>query len=252
MTAYDLSEILKEWPYDPERNVRRVTRADGREWIQVRLPLGIEQFELDGRPDGRRPRRKESWLEYYLQRLKAQPEGERRLEPPDCARLIEEGVLYYYRYLLLFQLGDYDRVIRDTTRNLQMLDLIQKYAVDEDDKVRIAQYQPYIVRMLASARAMKLAGEGRVDEAKQVIEDAILEIESLPEVPVPTFAFERRRSLTVLRGMLGEMKEQQAPSEIEQLRARLRAAVEAEDYERAAKLRDFLRRMEETREAPGD
>jgi len=244
MTTYDISEVLKEWPYDPERNVRRVRTPDGREWIQVRLPLGIEQYELDGRPDGRRPQRRESWLDYYLQRLKDLPESERRLDPTDCARLIDEGTLYYYRYLLLFQLGDYDRVIRDTTRNLRMADLIMKYAVEEDDKIRIGQYQPYIIRMRASAQAMKLAGENRVDEAKEIIEEAILEIESLPEIPSSTFAFERRRSLAVLRGMLGEMKHHRAPSEIEQLRLRLREAVEAEDYERAARIRDLLRRME--------
>ena len=46
----------------------RITLADGREVMQVRLPLGIEQYELSGRPDGHRPHDAESAFDYHLER----------------------------------------------------------------------------------------------------------------------------------------------------------------------------------------
>ena len=51
----DLSRILEAWSYGDKKHVRRVTNHRGDEVLQVRLPLGIEQYEFQGRPDGRRP-----------------------------------------------------------------------------------------------------------------------------------------------------------------------------------------------------
>jgi len=45
--------------------------VDGRPIMQVRTPLGIEQYELDGRPDGRHPHDMESVLDFQHARLAA-------------------------------------------------------------------------------------------------------------------------------------------------------------------------------------
>ncbi len=245
MCAADISKTLQEWPYDPQCNVRRVVDLDGSEKLQVRLPLGIEQYELDGRPDGLRPGGRESYLELYLERLGDVSEDARQLSAEECELLHEEGVLYYFRYLLCFQIGDYDRVIRDTQRNLRMFDFVRERAARQEDKLKLDQYRPYILRVLASAMALKCAGKEDFGSARKMLSQAIQEIEDLEEVPTPTFEFEKQRSLSVLRGMVKEMRSHRAPSEKEQLRQRLRAAVEAEDYERAAKLRDVLRAMDQ-------
>jgi len=50
----DIRGFLDSWPYDPEESVR-VKEIGGRFVVQVRLPFGIEQYERDNRPDGRRP-----------------------------------------------------------------------------------------------------------------------------------------------------------------------------------------------------
>src|SRR5579859_3318322 len=65
----DLRKALDSWPYDPENDSRLAQGADGREILQVRTPMGLEQYELDGRPDGARPHQKDSALEYYSQKL---------------------------------------------------------------------------------------------------------------------------------------------------------------------------------------
>ena len=137
----DLKPFLDSWPYDPDDCVRVIALANGREVIQVRLPLGIEQYELDGRPDGSHPHGAESSLDHYLARLEeAKTSGSEvgfRLDSDECVELFNEGVLYYYRYLHLFQLKDWPRTVRDTLRNLKLFDFVHKYAKRGEDRHQV-------------------------------------------------------------------------------------------------------------------
>src|ERR1700686_4731332 len=127
----DIRKILESWPYDPDADARLTQGEDGREILQVRTPVGIEQYELDGRPDSTRPHGFESALAYHLQSLEeAQLAGradEFKLGRRECNELFSEGTLYYFRYVRLFQLKDWARTVRDTERNLRAFDFINRY-----------------------------------------------------------------------------------------------------------------------------
>ena len=87
----------------------------------MRLDLGLLQMEVHGRPDGRRPYGKESYLHYFEERLSRYVRiiGSDKgfsLSEDQCQRLREEAVMYYHRYLSLFILGDFPGVVRDTAR----------------------------------------------------------------------------------------------------------------------------------------
>src|SRR6266699_7146479 len=116
--SIDLRKLLKSWPYDPDEDGRIVKGEDGREILQVRTPVGIEQYELDGRPDAERPHGMESALEFHQRRLEEAKIGGREadfeLSSQDCAELFNEGTLFYFRYVRLFQLRDWARTMRDT------------------------------------------------------------------------------------------------------------------------------------------
>src|SRR5258706_1357557 len=109
----DIRKILQNWPHDPENDARMTHGEDGRDILQVRTPVGIEQYEVNGRPDGARPHDMESSLEYYLQRYaEAQSSGREakfKLSRRECNELFSEGTLYYFRYVRLFQLKDWAR-----------------------------------------------------------------------------------------------------------------------------------------------
>ncbi|HEV2318140.1 MAG TPA: hypothetical protein VGV18_00210, partial [Verrucomicrobiae bacterium] len=130
--ANDIRELLESWPYDPDNDARIARGRDGREILQVRTPLGLEQLEMQGRPDGARPHEMESALEFHEQKLQqaevAGSAGEFELTAHDCAELIGEGTLYYFRYLRLFQLHRWPETARDTARNLRLFDFIRRYA----------------------------------------------------------------------------------------------------------------------------
>src|SRR6476659_3830576 len=168
----DLREALKAWPYDPENDARVAVGKDGRQILQVRTPLGIEQMEMDGRPDGARPHGVESALEFQMMRLAtakaAGKEEDFELSPDACAELFNEGTLYYLRYVRLFQLRDWPRTIRDTSRNLRAFDLIHRYAQREEDQMFLEKWRPYILRVQWSASALAGLDKGLFDKALRI------------------------------------------------------------------------------------
>ena len=242
----DITRLLEEWPYDSENSVRIITADDGRSVLQVRQPLGIEQYELDGRPDGKSPDGFETVVERVEHRLAeyetahGTDEGF-ELGEEEATDLENEGIIFYYRYLLLFQLNDFDRVIRDTAHNLRICDLLDEYA-EQADKEAVLQFKPYIYRMHSVSQAMNKVQSHENEEARAILEEAIDAIQAMEEIDTPAFQFERVRSVNYLRSALEQIDESN-DDPVEQLRRELDAAVEEEDYERAAKLRDHLREL---------
>jgi len=244
--AIDLKQILASWPYDPENDARVVRVPKGREVLQVRTPLGLEQYELDGRPDGVRPHLRESVLEFHLARFEQAKitgqEGDFDLSPNDCAELFNEGTLYYLRYVRLFQLRDWTRTIRDTARNLRVFDFVHEHARREEDQMFLEKWRPYILRVNASAAAMQQIEKSAFQRAQSITQEAIDKIETLDEiVDDETFEFERERSLQALRELLAQIQKNQPLSELEQLERQLGRAIERQEFERAALLRDKIR-----------
>lgn len=241
----DITDLLDDWPYDSEQTMRMVVARDGRTVLQVRLPMGIEQYELDGRPDGVRPYGKETVVAELQDRL-TEYAGTRgssdgfELTTEDCSEIQEEAVLFYHRYLLLFQLNDFRRVERDTEHNLQICHLLENFCDDDEERIAVLQFRPYILRMNAMARSMQRLNESDTGQARHILESAIVQIRDLHEIDTPAFQFERVRSINYLKAALEQVREHPIDP-VDALRARLDEAVEAEDYERAAQLRDQIR-----------
>jgi hypothetical protein len=244
-TKPDLKTLLDSWTYDPNDCVRIVTLADDREVMQVRLPLGIEQYELDGRPDGQRPHKTDSAFDYHLERSQQASTTKFQLSPDDCVELFNEGVLYYYRYLHLFQMNDWRRTLRDTTRNLLLFDFVRRHAVREEDKHYLEQWRPYVLRINAVAAAMIELADDCHQKALLIIRTAADKIEALPELDEDTFKFERHRSLEALHELAAEIEKNTPLTEIQKLENQLTEAVTAEHYENAAKIRDRIRNLQD-------
>jgi hypothetical protein len=242
---FDLRGWLRSWPYNPENELRIVRGRHGREVLQVRLPLGIEQYELEGRPDGQEPQGAESWLDFHLARLEAaKANGESdsfTLTPAECADLFQEGTLYYYRYLRLFQLRDWRRSIRDTARNLRLFDLAHRYAEREEDRMYLEQWRPYLIRMNAMAETLFALETENHDDALEIARNAIGHIEALDEIDDDTFRHEKERSLHALQEMVNHIDEIRPVPELERLQRELDQAITLQAFERAAALRDRIR-----------
>ncbi len=69
-------------------------------------------------------------------------------------------------------------------------------------------------------------------------------IENLEDLDNPTFTFERDRSLNALRDLASHIDQTRPISPLERLERELQTAVEAQEFERAAKIRDKIRNLQ--------
>jgi len=88
---------------------------------------------------------------------------------------------------------------------------------------------------------MQAMEKGAYDEALRLAREAIQKIESLEELEDDTFKFERERSVMALRELESQIQKNRPLSELEQLEHQLRRAIDKQDFERAARLRDRIR-----------
>ena len=249
----DIGRILKAWPYEPENSIRKVIDSNGSEKIQVRVDQGafqgILQMELDGRPDGRQPHNQNFVLDHHKDHLHRHiseqgTESGFNLSQEICQELFDESRQIYERYVFLLQIQDYDRVIRDTERNMEMFRFINRYAEREEDKQNLEKWWPYILRIHAIARVMITTQNADYESGIRIIQDTLQKIEGLEEVDAEEFGFEKQRSVKALRELTEELEGKRPLSQVEKLKQDLLRAIEKEEFERAAELRDRILEIE--------
>ncbi|MDD2707498.1 MAG: UvrB/UvrC motif-containing protein [Verrucomicrobiae bacterium] len=247
----DLDYILEEWPFEPgARQARLIRGRDGQMKLQLRLDLGILQMNMEGRPDGKKPHNHESLLDYYedVENKKNSVGEELKLGPDACYQLQQEGAQYYYRFLALFQLQDYDAAGLDMERNLRLFDFVIEHVEKPDLAVVFQQFYPSALMMLARVRGMKALREKNFNQAIKQAEWGIEQIrlfarESLPPEGAEEY-MEDSREISALESWVHELRENRPLTPIEKLRQQMAEAIAREDFERAARLRDALRELE--------
>lgn len=244
----DLDPLLHQWPYESGTiQVRTVQGSDGKTKVQLRLDLGILQMESDGRPDGQTPFGCESLLEHY-EKLALRFENEDRehsfkLNSDDCLKLQQEGIQYYHRYLAFFQLQNFNAVIRDTQRNLRLFDFVARYAEKAELANMFQHFRPYVLMMLTRARGMMALHANDYPRAIKHIEWGVQEIKNFLQEHYPPELIEQNAELAFLQNWMQEVTEERPLTPKEKLHQQMLDAVEKEDYERAARLRDALKEL---------
>jgi hypothetical protein len=267
----DITQVLKAWPYNPQHKIRIVKAQDDRKVIQLRLPLGIEQYELDGRPDGARPYGSGSALEEFEHRAREYADTHLcgdgfTISHEEYLELRGEAAQYYSRYLLLFQSGEFAKALRDALHNMRICSFVEKHVSSDRDQAVFSQYKPYIIWIYTISRLMLLLQAQDLRHAQLLLQEAIAEINNLASIDTPAFQHEKERSLRHLESALqqidfrdeGSSSAQKDPEaevanqtsspyhymeagSIQRLQEELKKAIYEEDYEKAALIRDRLR-----------
>ena len=228
----DISNILKEWFYEQGKlNVRIIEASDGRELIQLRIELGVIQMEMEGRPDGVQQDGFASLLASFKER-----ETHGGLEPEMCRRLREEGVQRSHRSAALFGIGRWKETIRDCSENLDLFDLCRQHAVEEQDREALEQFRGSVIALRARAAAEWAIEENSIPRAMVALDTGLEELRE-------TFGdgWEQSNESQLLQGMKEALVPKLPTSERADLKERLAAAIENENYELAAILRDEIR-----------
>lgn len=247
---WDITRLLDAWDYRPgDVAVRRIKGKDGSEKIQLRVDLGLLQMNAVGRPDGKRPMGKSSLLEHFqsiAEKLPADPEMEGvefELSAEDVSRLQQEAIQFHHRYICLFQLEDYEAVIRDTERNLEAFDFADDFAPSDELAWSLQQFRPQTLMMRARAQATIFLKDNRHTEAARCVEEAVAEIRQFYLDWEENAQMESSGEIQALELWLAELRAQRPLTEKEKLVRSLHDAVAREDYEKAARVRDALRNL---------
>ena len=242
--SLDLNTILKDWPHESGSiKVRKITGLDGREKLQLRVDLGVLQMEMSGRPDGQHPHHCESLLQYHQKKAaRAGAKGDTyQLAPEECAELQQEGIQYYHRYLSLFQINDFEGVVRDTQRNLDLFTFVAEHTDREDFSWALQQFRPYVLMMNTRAKASILLGQQKFADAIAEIErgrEAIVDFMQQSNFPE---LVSKSSEIAFLDEWLEEVKAKRPLSKLEVMQREMETAIAKELYERAAELRDAIK-----------
>lgn len=247
---FDISPILDHWDYESGQVVvRKFKGKDGREKIQLRVDLGLLQMNATGRPDGKRPFGQQSLLDHYVSQLEKYREAHAgddegfRLKGEDCAKLQQEAIQFHHRYICLFQLEDYEGVIRDTERNLEVFDLVQHFSESDEMAWALQQFRPQLLMMRVRARGAMALRENLYQKVIGLIEEGLEEIRNFYREFGRSDLLEQSGEIHSLEGWLQEIRAKRPLSEREKLETALDEAVKEENYEKAAKVRDALRNL---------
>jgi hypothetical protein len=249
---FDISDLLNSWEYQAGQIVvRRFKAKDGKEKIQLRVDLGLLQMDVFGRPDGKKPFGHETLFEHYKTRLQkfidahdGSDEGF-RLDAEDCSKLQQEAIQFHHRYICLFQLKDYAAVIRDTERNIAVFDFVEKYAEARELAWSVQQLRPQLLMMQVRAKATVALEGGKHDEAILAVEEGLEEMRQFfTRIERPDL-IEQSGEVHSLEAYLEEIRSTRPLSERERLQQALDETIRREEYEKAASLRDKLKRVKE-------
>jgi UvrB/uvrC motif len=244
--SLDLNELLRDWPHEPGMiKVRKILGTDGKEKLQLRIDLGLIQMETTGRPDGQEPHECESLLEFHQGKAKrATKKGQAyQLSAEDVGDLQQEGIQYYHRYISFFQLNDYQSVIRDTQRNLDMFAFVAKHAEREELAASVEQFTPYVLMMNTRARASIELEREDFPAAIQKIEHGMDRIRAFYDENENAGSAANSPELGFLSEWLEEVRGKQPLTKLQKMQNEMDKAIAAEAYEKAAELRDAIKAM---------
>ncbi len=247
--SLDIRRIMEGWDYKDAHNlvVRKISGDDGETKIQMRVDLGVLQMNWTDRPDGKRPFGRPSLLDHYEALLKQHKdkygtEANFSLTHEDCERLQAESLQYYYRRISFFEIEAYREAGLDAEHNLGIMEMVRSYAGDDNDRLQFEQYRPFVLMHRTRARGLLSVENKDLEEALKHIEEGTSEIEAFFHLYDRLDLIEQSHELGVLREWAAQIKKQRPLSQEEQLRTALEEAIENEEFERAAEIRDELKK----------
>lgn len=252
----DLRELIAGWDCPPgEICARTVVGQDGAELLQLRVDLGLMQMFPDGRPDGQRYRGLPSVLGYVRHELRL---GRCDLAAEDWRELERELHQTNYRRLALASLVEdalganevesakvhLRRALRDIDTSLECIRVLSAGRGDGIGSGSLA-LRPTLDFHRGRLSVQLRIVEQRYEEAVEEGERAVCRLsEMLEEMGLDEEQREQDPGVVFLRDLVLRLRQDyDLPLT---LRERLEEAIENEDFESAARLRDELNNRGQT------
>lgn len=243
--SQDIDYILRGWDFKPGMVQARMVQARGnRQVIQMRVDLGVLQLETQGRPDGAQPHGHDSYLDYLREQARLAKRHSKRftLGEEQSQEADREFLQFYHRRVCWLALRQYSRAVADANHTLAFMDFVKEHSPSEEYTQAHEQYRGFVLFQRTQAAAA-------LEVERERPEAAIDEIRQGLEAMRTFFAeFEMEEQMEE-DGMVQHLRKVEASLRNEYninatLQEQLERAVADEDYEKAARLRDELRRRQ--------
>jgi hypothetical protein len=235
----DIDQVLRDWPYSPgDMRVRAVKAANGRQVLQMRVELGVLQLECEGRPDGERPGGAVTYLD-HLRKLASKNGEQLVLTEDQCTEVDREFVQYYHRRICWLAMREFKKAVADADHTLLLMDFAKGHSPDEEWTMSHEQYRPFVLFHRTQAAALDVLEESPESAIEQV-----------------NIGLAQIKEFFVLHELEEEFEEDEMVKRLNELREAVRSqyevgktldeqlaeAIAAEEYERAARLRDEIQK----------
>jgi hypothetical protein len=238
----DIDFVLRDWEYKPGVVQARLVKArDGRQVIQVRVDLGVLQLEVEGRPDGTRPHGCATYFDHLRERARAAERAGRPfvLDEEQSQQADQEFLQFYHRRVSWLALRHYAQAVRDSDHTLAFMDLVKRHSPGEEYTQAHEQYRGFVLfHRTQAASALQIER----DNPEQAVDEIRAGLDKLKAFFVE-FGLEEQLDedpmVQHLRKIEATLREQYEIGAT--LLEQLEQAIAAEDYERAAQLRDALK-----------
>ncbi len=241
----DIDFILRDWEFKPGIvQARLVETRDGRQVIQMRVDLGVLQLDSVGRPDGASPHGHATFFNYLKEQARMAKQSRTKfvLGEEQCQEADREFVQFYHRRICWLALRHYGKAVADADHTLAFMDFVKKHSPSEEYTEAHEQYRGFVLfQRTQAATALQVEQdnpEGAIDELRVGLEQMktfFAAYEMLDEMEDDGMVQHLRKIENSLR------EEYRIESTLQE---QLEQAVADEDYERAAKLRDELKRRQ--------
>lgn len=232
-----IDQILQDWPFNPEIVTTRLVSDGDRQVIQLRVDMGVLQMETTGRPDGDRPLGHASMLDWLQARELAGEEFQ--LEFEQCMAVDREFSQFYHRRICWIQLKQFAEAARDADHTLALMDASLRHSPNQEWTLSHEQHRPFVIFHRTQSLALQRVSEG--EDAEQAIVELNLGLKMIEDF-YETYEIEEDFEDDELVKRLIEIREDLRDRfEVgKTLEERLNEAVESEQFELAARLRDEI------------
>lgn len=240
----DIDDILRQWPFDPQSVNVRMLELSQRQVLQMRVDMGVLQMEIEGRPDGVDFHGQKTYFD-FLKKRQRQAREAFELDEDECLEVDREFVQFYHRRVCWLQLKEFQRAVRDADHTLGLMDFCKTHSPDEQWTISHEQYRPFVLYHRTQAAALahlkdddETVDRTAIESAIEEVNDGLRRIHELFVEYDSEDQFDEDDLVIRLREFREGLRDKYDVGQT--LREQLEAAVAAEEYERAASLRDQL------------
>lgn len=238
----DIDFILRHWPSQPGAvGARLIEASDGRKVMQMRIEMGVLQMETTGRPDGQRPGGAETYLDYLNSQVVHHGESfsltdEHRME------IDREFLQFYHRRICYLALREFRQAVADADHTLALMDFVAAKSADQEWILSHEQYRPFVIFHRAQAAALAEVQQSDPEGAIEEINNALDHIREVYAKVEAEEQFDQDELVNQLTQLKESLRNEYHVGRT--LTEQLDDAIVAEQYERAAHLRDEIARRQ--------